>query len=550
MALTTRTISNTGDPLLLPNGLPLANKMISFLLVDTTGKICDTFDAISGERVSGKIDVITDINGEFSVALWPNDRGATVTKYLCHTEVSGIADFVASVPSGASVLTWFALMSNSVALPAVGANYTYLNSGLFPAKLPNRKSLKAIFIGNSIAAQCQHGAINWSIKSDIHQADSLVKNLFAWQRPTATARMDGWGVYGYSGQTSPTILLDLPAQVFAPLASAGILPDLVSGHSLVENDIAQAYSFSAIKSTVNQFITDIHARYPSAIIHLCTPRPSFGYDTAAKVLVFQQVRDWMLSLDNGTYIYVTNTSSPYENPLSLGTPLGTSASPIYTDASVHPNGKGALILGRAISDTFRRIAGSWMLDSYSLSSNMAMAGATGSFGAGVTGTAPNGVYVNAPVNGSIVSLAENSGFLQTITANASGGSEPLSLGSSTIGWQAVILSANAQVSPFVEVEVVSGAENIGFIELLPQWTGTTGSNATQNYQFRNTAEGFVDYANGDNFLIRMPPMKASDLSGITGVITNINPYLIIVPKNTGGAYSVRVKSWGIGVVVP
>jgi hypothetical protein len=124
------------------------------------------------------------------------------------------------------------------------------------------------------------------------------------------------------------------------------------------------------------------------------------------------------------------------------------------------------------------------------------------------------------------------------------------MASSTIGWTALALSANAQVSPFVEVEIVSGAENIGFIELIPQWTGTTGGNAAMSYQLRNTGEGEVEYSNGDSLLIRMPPIKAGDISGITGVITNANPYLKIHPTPNGGQYAVSVQTWGIGILVP
>jgi hypothetical protein len=125
---TTRTLSNVGSPLMTPNGTPFADAKITFTLVGTPGSaLGNVFDAISGERVAGQVTTTTDANGQFTVQLWPNDRGATTTQYLCHVDALGIADFKASVPSGATTLTWVAFMAQGTVLtPAQIATLEYI----------------------------------------------------------------------------------------------------------------------------------------------------------------------------------------------------------------------------------------------------------------------------------------------------------------------------------------------------------------------------------------------------------------------------------------
>lgn len=123
--LTKRVISNVGQPLCAPSGAPLSGIKISFILIDSIGKKNSVWDAISGERVEGVVQTTTDVNGEFSVELWPNDRGATVTQYLCRISTQGMYEFVASVPSGATALTWAQFMSNGNPLMAVGGGWNF-----------------------------------------------------------------------------------------------------------------------------------------------------------------------------------------------------------------------------------------------------------------------------------------------------------------------------------------------------------------------------------------------------------------------------------------
>lgn len=126
MALTARTLTNTGAPLYSPNGTLLTNTKISFTLVDSIGNPTDAFDVVDQARVSGSITTITDQYGVFSVSLWPNDRGDKTTKYVC--SVPGCVDFSAQVPSGSIPLSWFNFKHSGAVLTA--AEVSVLNSHL------------------------------------------------------------------------------------------------------------------------------------------------------------------------------------------------------------------------------------------------------------------------------------------------------------------------------------------------------------------------------------------------------------------------------------
>lgn len=117
MTLVTRTITNAGQPLCAPDGTVLAGVEITFTLITPAGLCTDAWDALSNERVTGTKKVTTDIAGEFSVELWPNDRGGEVTQYLCHGQAACLRDFIASLPSGATPLTWLQFMGGALPLP-------------------------------------------------------------------------------------------------------------------------------------------------------------------------------------------------------------------------------------------------------------------------------------------------------------------------------------------------------------------------------------------------------------------------------------------------
>lgn len=117
MTLTTRTITNAGAPLYATDGALLANATITFALVDHIGVRADAWDAVTSERVGGDpIVVTTNAAGEFSVALWPNSRGSTATRYLCTVNSAGFRPFHGVVEDAAQPLPWVSFMANGTPL--------------------------------------------------------------------------------------------------------------------------------------------------------------------------------------------------------------------------------------------------------------------------------------------------------------------------------------------------------------------------------------------------------------------------------------------------
>lgn len=114
MPLITRQLSNIGAPLYHPNGTLMTNVKVSFSLVDSSSRDTDAFDITSSERVAGTVSATTNSFGEFTLSLWPNDRGDKTTKYLCRAE--GLPVFVSQIPSGAGTLSWYNFKHNGAIL--------------------------------------------------------------------------------------------------------------------------------------------------------------------------------------------------------------------------------------------------------------------------------------------------------------------------------------------------------------------------------------------------------------------------------------------------
>ncbi len=118
MSLTTRTLTNAGHPLYAPNGAVLVGETIKFTLVNVNGQPVAAFDGTTGARVLGIVETTTDSNGEFSVNLWPNDRGDVFTKYICTINYSDVNQFSAQVPSGNAALSWLDFKLSGATLTA------------------------------------------------------------------------------------------------------------------------------------------------------------------------------------------------------------------------------------------------------------------------------------------------------------------------------------------------------------------------------------------------------------------------------------------------
>ncbi len=120
MSLVTRNINNSGEPLCAPDGTVLSGVTITFTLMNPQGLPVDVWDGISFERVVGLYSIVTDVNGIFTVNLWPTDRGSVESVYLCHVDSPYVQDFMAPLPTGGLVpISWVAFMGGASPLPPV-----------------------------------------------------------------------------------------------------------------------------------------------------------------------------------------------------------------------------------------------------------------------------------------------------------------------------------------------------------------------------------------------------------------------------------------------
>lgn len=118
MALTTRKVTNVGDAMTYQNGVPSVNATVTFRLVDAAGNIKDMWDATSGEYVvSIETEATLDASGEFSVYLWPNDRGAETTYYKCTTSSEGTPPVMGQVLDVVGDLLWIDFMQAAIPIP-------------------------------------------------------------------------------------------------------------------------------------------------------------------------------------------------------------------------------------------------------------------------------------------------------------------------------------------------------------------------------------------------------------------------------------------------
>lgn len=405
----------------------------------------------------------------------------------------------------------------------------------------HKNQLVTVAVGNSISAQDKYDNTNkrWSTKSVIQHANELSGAPMRFKRVTASTRTDVFGVYAYDGQTIATILGDLPTQFWTPLQTAAVVPDLILALSLTENSISGGATSAAINADILAFVRDCQSRFPGVRIILGTPHPSFSNNTAAEVLVYQEVRDYILSLDNGIDVLVCR-NDVYENPVAPGTPLGTSGSPIWTDASVHPNSKGGMELARSLASTLRRIGYVFKAYGYGVVNNPSLDGTQAATGTNVSGTKPTGVGYAGDADGVYVLTAEQPGLLYQITCASTAGPAPLDHGS--MNFATITVPSASQLSPFVEVEVVSGAENIYTIQDTVEIVDGGGTRYINGMQ-QQTSDAEPVYQNGDVLTIMLPP----DIPA-SGAITQAIHYFKVRMKLAGGTAVVRIRKAGALVV--
>lgn len=118
MALVTRNVTNAGDEIYTQEGGVPPGFEVSFQLCDANGAAINCWDSTSGELVVSRTSKpAISAAGEFTQALWPNDRGEFVTYYRCATNSDADEDRLITISSGAGDLSWKALMLASLPIP-------------------------------------------------------------------------------------------------------------------------------------------------------------------------------------------------------------------------------------------------------------------------------------------------------------------------------------------------------------------------------------------------------------------------------------------------
>jgi len=392
--------------------------------------------------------------------------------------------------------------------------------------------LVTVACGNSIAVQSKWLGSFWGWGGELHVANLFAGGAMRFKRITPTTRSDLNGIYGYSGQTLETINSDIQAQRIDPINAAGVTPELVVGLALAENDIVSSATAAQIHARIDTWVTKIQTTWPSAKILLVTPRPSFSNNTEALVAKYQSVRDYTLSLENGATILVARGDT-YENPAAPGTPLSS-----YTDVSVHPNAKGAMVNARAIARKLRRLGVASFSDSV-LATNRTLTGSVATSGTNLTGTRPTGTSFPGSANGTFVTEALNPGWRVTFNNNTA--TANLDIGTFQLPTEA-IAGAPTYISPYLKVRIVSGAENLRAIELWPRILDG-GGNTFQYHIQQQTLDAEPDFQNGDVLTFVCPP-KAANSGSITQLINYIRPKM----KTTTGATTVEILDHGYMVV--
>lgn len=400
-----------------------------------------------------------------------------------------------------------------------------------------RKRLVAIIGGNSIAAQ---NKLNVGIGQQHFAGSMLTANLFSgavFEQPeiAASTRCDKYGVYGYSGEVSATILSDIDAQWLAPLAAASVTPDLILLPALFENDIAQGIAFATMRQNALQIINKLQLVYPEAVIVLGTPHPSYSYNTQAKVEAYHQVRDWVLSLNNGTTIRSVRNDI-YENPSVPGTPLAG-----HTDVSVHPTVTGSFALAREWAKVLKKIGGAIVPRKTRRSNNAVLAGTGVASGTGVSGTVPTGT-----------SLAGSAQSQQTVEALQPGlrisisGLNGVSPEGGATAFAPINTYSLAGVQAFriyATIRIVSGAENLRAVypSVRTWYAGENPGNGFFYAQTIGSSDAPCEYQEGDVLNYISPIFKRAD-------ITNASIYLTLLLRAAGLTATVEILEQGYEIV--
>ena len=412
-----------------------------------------------------------------------------------------------------------------------------------------KQSMLTVACGNSLAQLSQRFTSNtyFNYKSFIHHSNDLSGAPMRFKRIPAyqTTRMDQYGVYGYSGANlgpltvggsrTGTILADLPAQWFTPLASAGLVPDFVVGFGLVENDIANGATFAAIVQSLTEWISLVQNTWPNVVIALFTPVPSYNYAQSvslAKYTVYQQVRSYILSLDNSTNIFVGRGDS-LEDPSSPGQAASITANVTFSSTIMTVN---SILTPTATSVAFPLMnigrnsyvwggtSGIAAASAISVSSQGSGNGGTGTYTLGSTPTAGTYTVQISPYNDAIIHpsargsvLMARAAFKPLFARMAANWKQPLTSISSNLslnGSQAVNGTNNTGTMP-AGILTISGSSTTGYSQVCTALTPgfqIASTFAAGNGTITTAGTNYMNWVTGSSSGIVAP--ISSDLSAL------------------------------------
>lgn len=475
-------------------------------------------------------------------------------------QITGKGYFTVTVISNVSIsLQQYANPNSNV----TGALNEYANTFLteaIPAIVTPTKPLKVVTFGNSISA---YGYYTTSPKSGMDArseaafAVHLAGPQFGWgYAGTPFTYSDKYGNYGYPAQTLTTLINDSVTNWFPQLALTGFKPDVVMGVALVENNIAAGNSYSTIVNEINAWVELMFNRFPGVILQISTPHPDARASTPALKKVFLDIRDYILSLDNSSTIFVSDLSGAgsYANPTDLTQPLpyygwsSVEGTDIY---GVHPSEAGARVNGRIYAGTLTRISGKLGASPFNvLSSNIALTG-SGAVASptGHSGTAPIGATfatVALTAGATLVSTASNPGKWNMVYTTASGLENVIA----RMSFTSPIPTGNMKT--WAKVRVNSGAEYLKNIVQYTTIAYTAGSPANDQYVSQNAANtaigtfGFpttlTNYKNGDVLYLTSPTIIPS----VTGNgISQVYHDVMVIPGYAGRVIDIDILETGV-----
>lgn len=533
----------------MASGSRIINRNLGQVLPTTTNPAAaDT--TVPSAPVIQNIQVTNAIIGGARITVVASTDNVAVAEYVAYTnklgeigrsesnsinvsrlEIGANAIYVKAIDSSGN-----ASLESSVVNCVMPVPTNYQSSGVVKLSAP----LNVLTYGPSISA---YGFWNSAANNkNYFNGESELANAFMHTGPLmmpkiiggATARTDICGNYGYPAQTSDTLLTDSESLWIPQLAAASFVPDLIIYTGLVVNDIAAGVPFGTIMRTVRQILAAHKARWPSLVQLLTTPHPDSRPNAAQKV-VFRQVRDAFLLMDNNADLLVADLcgSGSYVGPDGVA-PLPYYA---YTNSmgnvnaladtdGVHPNGRGAQINGWLIAKRILERFGpvTAPLPATFRSTNIALTGSATLTGTGNSGNAPaNASQANAlgagascvssvtgyypwevaltPEN-AVNDIVVNGSFTLRMSTGTSGGANPHAM--------------------FAKVKVLSGAESIAqLIGVLTTNEGTNGNladwsiNNPQYPFYAGYAGGTVQGIRDSDELYLMTPLRARSVAPIT-----------------------------------